>query len=223
MTTKTKPTVSSSFVGRAVHMSWDGLPQLLPVVVFVPLIVFGGLVIGTYAPLAGFPIALPFAGVSGGWAVAVALQSAMRLGELDQSDVRKRSATGAGALLGIVGGGAVLAMNAASLAAQRGAPALVTAPAWGAAVGLLVIATVCGPRFLVLIAMGFGIVAASSSALVSVVSAPLCTLGCAAITGALVVSALVWGPIGLGCALIVVPALYVMTMRTRLHEGQTQR
>lgn len=215
MTVFSTSTVRSSFLGRAVEIAWDALPLALPTVVLTPLLVFGGLVVGTRVPLLGMPVALLAAGALVAWGFAAAIRASIRLGDLQ--GVHPRSAwivVGSGALVGSVVGAAVGVMTAAGIASDRGAPLWVTAPAWGIAAGLTIVAGICFPRILLGVATGQRGSDAALEAFVAAFVQPRRTAGCLVISLAVIAAAAVWGPIGLACGLTVWAALVIVTMRS---------
>jgi len=214
VTVFTPDTIKTSFLGRAVSIAWDALPRTLPTIVFAPLIIFGGLVIGIRMPFLGLPVALVAAGALLGWATAAVVRSALRSSDMELRGIRPGwSVALCGALCGAIAGIALEVMIAAGLASDRGAPALFTAPAGGVAGGLLVFVAVCTPRFIFDFAMTNPLVDAVLGAGRAVVAKPASTVSCFIITVGTVASGAVWGPIGLGCALIVCPALFIVTMQ----------
>ena len=213
-----------TFVGRAVTVAWDALPSALPGVIVLPSALFAGMLLETRLPLLGLPLMLPVAGAALAWTVRAAWQAAVGLAEVPHTDVAGRGPMLArGAALGLTVSGIAVALNAASVAAASGAPALITAPTWGVATGLSILFVLCGPRLLTEISGGAALSRAMPVAVGSLLTRPIRTLGCAAVVSTSILMTMLWGLVGLVAALTVAPTLLTLTLHSSLSERTSSR
>ena len=206
-----------TFLGRALAVAWDALPRMTPIILLLPVVVFGAASLGLPLPVTGFVVA---------WLLTIgtraALRSAVRVGEVEALDiVTLGPCLRRGAALALIPATLILALEIAFVGSEHGAPLAIVMISGGLAAGALVAYLLTWPAIAAGISEGRSVRSAALAGAAFMLTSPRRSAGAAIASAAAAVAGATAGPTALAIALAFLLPLITLILRSP-NEGHRQ-